>query len=232
MTTACTVCGAAPSGPMRRSMRGELTCVRHPVDVSCEYCGRPSDRTEHGWSELGPSAWRCPSCSADAVDTDAALRRLVAGVRRITRDLGFGLTVPVRVVLVPGPPGPPGPRLAHTEMVPTGPRTADVRVVRVVPGLPAFLFSRSVAHEVGHAWLAQAGARPVRPEVEEGVCELVSYAWLNRSGLPYAEAVRDTIRHNPDPVYGNGFREVHAAVREHGLRVVLGGLTARGELPS
>jgi hypothetical protein len=216
---------------MRRSLRGELTCVRHPVAISCVYCGRPSDLIAPGWSEPSPSAWRCPSCSTDAVDTEAELRRLVVEVRRITRDLGFGLTVPLRVVFMPGPPAL-GPQLAHTEMVPTGPRAADVRFVRVVPGLPAFLFSRSVAHEVGHAWLAQAGARALRPEVEEGVCELVSYAWLKRSGLSYAEAVRDMIRHNPDPTYGGGFREVHAAVRRHGLRVVLGSLTARGELPA
>ncbi|MCT2588265.1 protein DA1 [Actinophytocola gossypii] len=228
MTSGCTVCGAAPSEPMRRSLRGELTCVRHPADVRCLFCARSSDLTEPGWSEVSTSAWRCPSCSAEAVDTEAEFRRHVVEVRRITRDLGFGLSVPVRVVLAPGGPGP---TLAHTELVPTGPRTADVTLVRVTPGPPAFLFGRSVAHEVGHAWLAQAGARPQRLEVEEGVCELVSYAWLKRSGLPHAEAVRDMIRRNPDPTYGAGFREVHAAVRRHGLRPVLASLADSGELP-
>jgi hypothetical protein len=215
---------------MQRSLRGELTCVRHRADVRCIYCGRSSDLTEPGWSEVASSEWRCPSCSADAVDTDTELRRHVVEVRRITRELGFGLTVPVRVVFASVPPAL-GPALAHTELVLTGPRTADVNLVRVAPGLPAFMFSRSVAHEVGHAWLAQSSARPHRAEVEEGVCELVSYAWLKRSGLAYAEAVRDMIRHNPDPTYGDGFREVHEAVHGHGLRRVLRSLIDRGELP-
>lgn len=239
MTTGCTVCGR-PSGRLLRSLRGELTCVTHATGVRCAFCGRPSGDGEPGWSELFPPSWRCPSCAADAVDTPEELRRHVSEVRRGTRELGFGLTARVRVTFANTGPAradlggrhAPGTMLAYTEMLPTEPRSADVVAVRVLSGLPGFVFGRAVAHEVGHAWLAQAGARPRRPEVEEGVCELVAYAWLKRSNLPFAEAVRQTVRQNPDPTYGAGFREVHAAVRQHGLTAVLAGLTTHGDLPT
>jgi hypothetical protein len=174
------------------------------------------------------------------VDTPDLLRRHVREVRQVTEALGFGLRSRVRVVfasvdeLRSGVLGHAvvGAPLAYTELVVTGARSAEAAVVRVMCGLPAFAFGRALAHEVGHAWLAQSGARSPRLPIEEGMCELISYAWLNRAGLPYAEAVRDTIRNNPDPVYGGGFREVHAALRGHGLTALIDALVATGEPPS
>jgi hypothetical protein len=122
--------------------------------------------------------------------------------------------------------------LGTTEMVPTGSRSAMVTVIRVLAGLPVTVFGQVVAHEFGHAWLAQFGARPADGNVEEGLCEVISYAWLKRANTSYAEALREQICLNPDPIYGAGFRLVHTAVHSQGLKTVIESLATSGELPS
>jgi hypothetical protein len=217
------------------SIRAEVTCVSHPAVATCAFCARPRGAGEPGWHDLGGGAVRCPTCALEAVDTQESLRRNVPVVRQVTSDLGFALASRVRVVfgteddlLGAGPDGAFG----VTELRITGARTADATVVRVLRGLPAFVFGRVVAHELGHAWLAQFGARPADPAVEEGVCELISYAWLKRAATPHAETLREMIRDNPDPLYGNGFRMVYAAVRHHGLATVISSMSTSGTLPA
>lgn len=240
MMSTCTVCGRVPREAALRSIRGELTCTAHPSTASCTFCGRPAGRGEQGWTDLAPRLRRCPTCADDAVATPEALRGHVPGVRQITRDLGFALASRVQVVFATPGELPAGADdrhgadavLGHTKLRVTGARSAEATIIQLQRGLPAFMFGRVLAHELGHAWLAQLGARPLSGAVEEGVCELLSYAWLKRSGVPFAEAVRDRIRANPDPVYGNGFRDVHKAVRRHGIAALVASLSSCGQLPT
>ena len=89
-----------------------------------------------------------------------------------------------------------------------------------------------MVHEAGHAWVAQTGGHTGDASIAEGFCELLSYAWLKRQPGEYATGLRDMIRVNPDPVYGDGFRAVHAAVQRRGMTAVLASLHSSGKLPS
>lgn len=121
--------------------------------------------------------------------------------------------------------------LGVTTMLLTGDRTGSDLKIEVLRGLTPLHFGRTVSHEAGHAWLAQVGARAVAPEVEEGFCELVAYAWLRRREGELAAALRRTIRENPDPVYGGGFRLVYEATSSHGINAVVRELGRSGHLP-
>jgi hypothetical protein len=103
--------------------------------------------------------------------------------------------------------------------------------IRVAAGLPPNHFGRAVAHEIGHVWLAQQGGPQPPPEIEEGLCELFAHAWLKVQRNRVTEEMRRWLRENPDPMYGCGFRGAHAAVREHGIKTVLGSLARDGALP-
>jgi hypothetical protein len=118
-----------------------------------------------------------------------------------------------------------------TDIWVSGRGRAKVSSIRVVAGLPPTYFGQAVAHEIGHAWLAQYGHRPVPPAVEEGLSELFAYAWLKRERSSLAERLRAQMRGNPDPVYGQGFRLVHASVAQHGIARVLASLVTIGALP-
>jgi hypothetical protein len=167
------------------------------------------------------------------------VRRELPGIRTRAKEIGFVLRTPVRVVLVSAAEArrdsahvSGGIAFGMTHLTVTGVRAADVIMIRILAGLPSTLFGAVVAHELGHAWLAQNGSRPAESSIEEGFCELVAHASLKRLHTPFAAGLREQIRDNPDPVYGAGFRQVQAAVRRHGIKNVLTSLATTGALPA
>jgi hypothetical protein len=225
----CVVCGRRPTGTYILSMRGEPTCDRHGSELRCSYCSRVGPASEpDGWRVLD-GVHRCPTCARDAVETQADVRRELPGIRATARELGFALRIPVRVTLTSQRGLVDPTRIGVTRVRSTG---SDVVCdIQVLAGLPFAVFGLTVAHELGHAWLAQTGARPVDPAVEEGFCELIAYGWLRRTGGGFADQLRTAIRENPDPLYGGGFRLVHRATAEHGLTAVVAALAHDGTLP-
>ena len=62
------------------------------------------------------------------------------------------------------------------------------------------------ARKLGHAWLAASGILDLAQSDEEGCCELVAHRWLTDRDTPKAAGHAEDIRHQPDAVYGDGFR--------------------------
>ncbi|KAK8954285.1 Protein DA1 [Platanthera zijinensis] len=105
----------------------------------------------------------------------------------------------------------------------------------------------NLAHEMMHAWLRLNGYGKLDLRVEEGICVVLSYMWLDiemRSGsdnndvssssssspAPYRKGPRSqferkfgeycklNLENQPYPIYADGFRFGHAAVIKYGLR--------------
>lgn len=221
-------------------MHGELTCARHAALGRCVLCGRPYVRPgPPGWRPFTAGELRCPTCCGlDPIETQLDARRRLPAIRADLAAVGVVLTTRVRVSLV-------DPAELQAELTPTGAGTilgltdhlvqagdAHVAVsIRVAAGLPAMWFGRTVAHEIGHAWLVQQGGPAAAPELAEGLCELFAHAWLKRQPGALAAELRRQLQANPDRVYGGGFRMVHAAVLRVGIGTVLEGLALRGALP-
>ena len=126
---------------------------------------------------------------------------------------------------------PPGrPARAHPPVGGRG-EPATVSAIRVVAGMPPTYFGRAVAHEIGHAWLAQYGRSRVAPEARGRSLRAVRVRLAERERSPLADSLRSQLRANPDPVYGRGFRAVLAAVDRHGIDNVLTSLLTKGALP-
>lgn len=123
----------------------------------------------------------------------------------------------------------------------------EVSAVLVLFGLPRDLIASILAHEAMHVWLKLNPRVPFRmtPKVEEGLCQAVSYFYLESLSLTEAAAghgasdveqdMRKYYQHqiatDTSVVYGDGFRSVQHATSMLGLRVVLEHLEACGELP-
>ncbi|GAA2634610.1 hypothetical protein GCM10010399_79070 [Dactylosporangium fulvum] len=238
----CTICGRRPVGGMRVSLWGEVTCAVHPVGARCMFCAHThATQAPPGWRPFIGGTMRCPRCLVGAVETQPEARLHLPAVRRQLADIGLELPERVLVRVVspeevhatagPTPGLTTGVLLGLTEQVIGGREGRRVIGISVVAGMPPTYFGRVVAHEIGHAWLALRGREPVDDVIEEGVCELFAYAWLKRNGTQLAWALREQCHANPDPVYGGGFRTVHAAVQTHGISVVLDRLLRTGALP-
>ncbi|GFZ15043.1 DA1-related protein 2 [Actinidia rufa] len=118
-----------------------------------------------------------------------------------------------------------------------------------------------LAHELMHGWLRLKGYRNLNPEVEEGICQVLSYMWLESEVMPGSKSMPSTsaasssslvsskkggksgvenklgeffmhqIAHDASPAYGGGFRAANAAVNKYGLRRTLDHIRLTGSFP-
>ncbi|KAK7406627.1 hypothetical protein VNO78_08256 [Psophocarpus tetragonolobus] len=58
-------------------------------------------------------------------------------------------------------------------------RRCEVTAILVLYGLPRLLTGSILAHEMMHAWLRLKGYPNLSPEVEEGICQVLAYMWLD-----------------------------------------------------
>jgi Protein DA1 len=220
-------------------LHGEVVCTVHEVRARCVFCARPDPGPgPQDWRPFSRGHLRCPTCVVGAVETQEEARAQLPAVREHMAHIGVELTsrVPVRVIdpdevdhLVGD--GGDAVLLGLTDQWVGGGVRVQVAGIRILRGLPPIHFGRAVAHEIGHAWIAQHGSEFPAPDVEEGVCELFAYAWLKRQADPAAVRLRESIRHNPDRTYGAGFRSVYAATRTTDVSTVLAAVLRTGRLP-
>ncbi|GMH26804.1 hypothetical protein Nepgr_028647 [Nepenthes gracilis] len=63
-------------------------------------------------------------------------------------------------------------------------RRCEVTAILVLYGLPRLLTGAILAHELMHGWLRLKGYRNLNPKVEEGICQVLSYMWLESEVMP------------------------------------------------
>ncbi|KAK8950129.1 Protein DA1-related 2 [Platanthera guangdongensis] len=63
-------------------------------------------------------------------------------------------------------------------------RRCEVTAILVLYGLPRLLTGSILAHELMHGWLRLKGYRNLSPEVEEGICQILSHMWLESEVMP------------------------------------------------
>ncbi|KAL1308108.1 hypothetical protein HN51_050040 [Arachis hypogaea] len=140
-------------------------------------------------------------------------------------------------------------------------RRCEVTAILVLYGLPRLLTGAILAHELMHAWLRLKGYRNLNPEVEEGICQVLSYMWLESEVMPSTSAAAasssypssssssskkgakshvenklgefflNQIANDSSPAYGGGFRAANEAVNKYGLRAILDHIRYTGLLP-
>ena len=223
----------------------------------------------------------CPLCAQDAVlgPSPQELERIRSRIASFFGVLGLDIpqrNIPVRVVepdvmLASSSTRRGGGRAAqsHTlgkcetvvdEVFMAGRRisaTARVERISMMNGLPLVVFEDVLSHEMMHAYLRLNGF-PVSldPAVEEGLCQLMSFLWLengdddgfaisSETGLA-AEASQQRTGHQAkvrqlrkmmlergeDPIYGEGFRRCYTAFLQAGcLDPLLNHVKQHGTLP-
>ncbi|KAF8022109.1 hypothetical protein BT93_G2300 [Corymbia citriodora subsp. variegata] len=139
-------------------------------------------------------------------------------------------------------------------------RKCEVTAILVLYGLPRLLTGAILAHELMHGWLRLKGYRNLNPEVEEGLCQVLSYMWLESEVMPgyrsapstsaasssstsskkgekstvetkLGEFFKHQIANDASPAYGGGFRAANAAVNKYGLRRTLDHIKYTGLFP-
>ncbi|GAB4831850.1 Protein DA1- 2 [Ancistrocladus abbreviatus] len=71
-------------------------------------------------------------------------------------------------------------------------RNCEVTAILVLHGLPRLLTGAILAHELMHGWLRLKDYRNLNPDVEEGICQVISYMWLESELMPDSRSMRST----------------------------------------
>jgi hypothetical protein len=113
----------------------------------------------------------------------------------------------------------------------------EVTAVLVLTGMPRIQMAGVLAHEAFHVWCSLTRSMPNRLplKVEEGLCQLVSSRYFAEQLAGYTTQptmqtewdyllvrfLQHSIEVNPDPVYGEGFREAATSANAVGLEILL-----------
>ncbi|KAG1654605.1 hypothetical protein FOA52_009531 [Chlamydomonas sp. UWO 241] len=120
----------------------------------------------------------------------------------------------------------------------------SVSAILVMYGLPRLLTGGILAHELMHAWLRMRHVSNLKPQVEEGLCQLMAMLWLDHQHARLGgDAMQERllshfayqIREDVSTVYGDGFRTAYDAFQRagggmRGLSAVLNRVLKSGEL--
>ncbi len=104
--------------------------------------------------------------------------------------------------------------------------------IYMLTGLPRFVFEKTAAHELTHAWMALAGCpRDQTPEFREGACNLAAYFYLQARATPAATMLKRQMMKDEDPVYGEGLRRHIRYATDHRVRGMLAILKTNRDFP-
>ncbi len=91
----------------------------------------------------------------------------------------------------------------------------------VLYGLPRLVFEGVLAHELLHVWLNERPeSRERTPAEVEGFCNLASALIYGQEQTPMAQYLLERLHSDPDPVYGDGYRQQQAFVQRHGWQAM------------
>ena len=88
----------------------------------------------------------------------------------------------------------------------------QVEAILILFGLPREHFAAVAAHELMHTYLFMHAFPPLEPLIEEGLCELAEFLWLQAQNTPESAYRLKLMQDNDDPVYGAGFRAARRAL--------------------
>jgi len=227
----CMVCGLPIRSTYVENSWGDIYCPHHENELpACFSCGRlVCDGLTGGGVRYDDGRVMCTLCRESAVDDFAEGKAILSGVRGTLRVLGLDLgsaktplgLVDLRELKEGGSRDLSGnTRTAlwsqNGEVI-----ERTVEEILILRGLPYEHFCSVAAHELGHAWLFLEGFPELPLRVEEGICELISYLWLQQMGTLGAEHRMRVMEHNDDPVYGHGFRAALKSYRQYPLDSIL-----------
>jgi hypothetical protein len=218
----CPVCHQTMTTGFWVALTGEQFCDRHSGMASCVLCGMPADGS-------GLAISLCRRCAATSVRTQDDVKRKLPDIKQQLAALGIRTVSPVRVQLASAE-NLSGIAGDHALGV-TVSRGKEVINLLVLQDLPLLRFGTTVAHELMHSYMTQNGFGEVPVRIAEGMCQLLAYAWVIRQDGILAAAERRQIEENPNPIYGDGFRQVREAVRRVGVRRTLATVAQQHRLP-
>jgi hypothetical protein len=212
----CQICSRQISGSYGFNDMGDKICSSHSDAIQCSACLRFLKRRVNRGSSF------CGACEAQAVNSNGALTaRSKAVLDWLSSEVGkhsFG-TIPISLK---------DEGFFEDDCQGMTKWSSDGTTVRaeifIRTGLPSVRCDEVIAHEYGHVLLISdpatfqftGGLDSAQSMEEEGFCELVGYRCIAALGHPDNTRHMRAMESNSNPIYGDGFRAVHALFEQQG----------------
>lgn len=222
--------------------------TEHAQLPRCTYCARGiSAYNTQGGVRYADGREVCNVCRATAVEDVRVAQAATARVRARLESWGLRFaygTIPIQLVDQASLERSFGRSLGAHDGKINGLTTkkwakdAKGRVVmrevtiHMLDGLPLEVYEKTVAHELMHAWMFLDDQPQHAPALEEGVCNLASYYWLQESSTPLAGFMREAMYKSASPAYGEGLRRAVRYVQRFGFNGLVTMLRAEVDFPA
>jgi len=234
----CHGCGKkAMKGVLFKGDEDLFYCSECAAKPKCFSCQLPAI----GGRRLDDGRVICPACDREAVWTMDAAEKIFQEVRDTMRDqldIGTSHRIQLRMVDLPSmqrrsPNYAPGMEMglfvydatintvvtSHPLALGTRDKVETYRsdvsyTIYFLSGTPRRKLIEVFAHELGHDWMTENYPQVKSLKIREGFSEYC--AWCVNH-LFHQDAMNRRIAENSDPIYGDGFREIHKIAEEDGI---------------
>lgn len=230
----CSICQAPLVKKVLVDAWGNKYCPGHERKLKpCFSCSRLiCDSLTKGGQRYPDGTHICNLCFETAVMNPKEAEQIFRTVVGNFEQMGFpfkGATLPFRLVdsnqIKAGMKKRKKPVLgkARNQITMQGNKVVkrEFKEVVLIHGMPREMFEVVAIHELCHAWLFYNHFYGLPEKVEEGICVLAEYLWLQKLTTPEANYRKNNILKDPDPVYGQGFRNALKATQKHSLGKML-----------
>lgn len=188
----------------------------------CEYCGTSIGHRFLGARpgyRYGDGRTICTDCHESAIKTAEQLQTVWQHVAHTFRQLGLSIKWPdIPVALLDKPV------LSQTtgrdNCVGVATTAVSLLAIRsqisMLYGMPVQWAVETLAHEAGHVWCREQGIRFDPQDAEEGFCNVLGCLALRALKGRDTTLRQKAMFENPDPVYGQRFREQWALLENSG----------------
>ena len=241
----CSLCSKPMKGEYIQDFWGNKYCSSHADLPHCFSCGRViSKRISGGGIRYADERVICEICHKTAVDDDKKTAKIFKQVAAFFTKLGLKLdikNIPVRLV------GQPeldklsagkfndfksaGVTITQSITINGMESKREVKEILALYGLPEEHLAVVLAHELGHAWLFLNWYPALPAQIEEGICELCEYFWLNEQNTREAKYRLKSLEENKDRIYGTGYRKARKALKNHSFEDILIYIKENGKFP-
>lgn len=226
----CALCGEIIKNEYYEDFWGNTVHARHKGDnPQCEYCRRfISEKISGGGVKYDDGRIICGLCREHSVDDVTYAEAVKSNLRKALKGQGIDIgkvEVPLFLVnrntMAELSAGSHADPLGFTSFEQTtfGDGVVADRSFRIymLSGLPRFEFISALAHELMHVWMFTNAPTDIDPVLREGSCNYAAYLII--SDYPDKEAgyVVENMTSDPNPIYGEGFRQVKKYADRHGV---------------